>query len=258
LVLVNGEFGARLARQARGWGLDARALEFEWGRPWELNQVEDSLDGARWIWAVHLETSTGMLNDIYGLADIADAHGANLCLDCVSSLGSVDLDLRRVWLASGVSGKSLGSYAGVAMVFAQKGALRKRTVPACLDVYEAARETGPRFTFPSPSLAALERALDMKRSYAELGCAVRRRLRAMGWQPLVEDSLAAPVVTTFREPAPRFLDSCRAIGFEIAGDSGYLRERGWVQIATMGAVTEAHIHRLFDGLECSKSLRVGC
>ena len=36
----------------------------------------------------------------------------------VACLGAVPLDLRGVYLATGSSGKALGSYAGVAMVFA--------------------------------------------------------------------------------------------------------------------------------------------
>lgn len=262
LVLVNGEFGARLAAQARRWGLDCRVLEWPWGRAWDLDQVAGSLTQGYprvdWIWAVHLETSTGMVNDVAGLTALAEQHDVKVCLDCVSSLGSVDLDLSRIWLASGVSGKALGSYAGVAIVFAGNGALKPRPIPAYLDAYEAAEEIGPRFTFPSPALAALECAMEMKREYAPLGCLVRSRLRQMGWQPLVDESLAAPVVTTFDLPEPGFIERCRALGYEIGGESQYLRERGWVQISTMGAVTEAHIQQLFDELACSKSSRAGC
>ncbi len=126
LVLVNGEFGARIAKQASRWGLPVRKLEWAWGTPWDLKEVEAALRapgeiggaGFKWIWAVHLETSTGMLNDLRGLVEVADRGGARVCLDCISSLGAAPVDLDGVWLASGGSGKALGSYAGVGMVFA--------------------------------------------------------------------------------------------------------------------------------------------
>src|SRR5581483_11897414 len=35
LVLVNGEFGERLVRQARRMGLAPRTLAWDWGRPWD-------------------------------------------------------------------------------------------------------------------------------------------------------------------------------------------------------------------------------
>jgi aspartate aminotransferase-like enzyme len=40
-----------------------------------------------------------------------------VCVDAISSLGSVPLDLADVHLASGVSGKGLGAFPGLAIVF---------------------------------------------------------------------------------------------------------------------------------------------
>jgi aspartate aminotransferase-like enzyme len=248
VVLVNGEFGARLARQARRWDLPARVLEWPWGTPWDLDRVAGELDGAGWIWGVHLETSTGMLNDVASLGDLARSRGVRLCLDCVSSLGAVPLNLERVWLASGVSGKALGSYAGVAIVFASEQPESPRNVPVYLDVAAALRTEGPCFTFPSSSVLALECAIRRERDYARLGCLVRRRLREMGAPPLVEECFAAPTVTTFVPPAEGFMERCRRLGYSIGGESPYLTERGFVQIANMGAVRADQIDSLFDQL----------
>jgi aspartate aminotransferase-like enzyme len=248
LVLINGEFGARVARQAERWNLPVRTIEWQWGSSWDLNQVSEQLDGVEWIWAVHLETSTGMLNDVAALGKIARQSGIPLCLDCISSLGAVPLDLRDVWLASGVSGKAIGSYAGVAMVFAAEEPEPARTVPTYLDVAAAIRAEGPCFTFPSPLVLALEEALKGERDYGRLGCLVRDRLRTMGVQPMVDEMRAAPIVTTFAPPRERFIDHCRELGYQIGGESGYLAERGLVQIANMGAVSAGQIEGLFDQL----------
>ena len=43
LVLVGGEFGGRLLKQARRWGLRPRVLSWDWGRPWDLAEVESAL-----------------------------------------------------------------------------------------------------------------------------------------------------------------------------------------------------------------------
>src|SRR5215510_13104911 len=43
LILINGEFGARLRRQAGRHGLRFRTLNWAWGQPWDLSQVEDRL-----------------------------------------------------------------------------------------------------------------------------------------------------------------------------------------------------------------------
>lgn len=248
VVLVNGEFGGRLARQAQRWSLPVRTVEWPWGVPWDLNRVSDELGDARWVWATHLETSTGMVNDVPGLVALARSRGVRVALDCISSLGAVPVDLADVWLASSVSGKALGSYAGVAIVFANEVPLVTRPVPTYLDVAEAIRTEGSCFTFPSPLLLALEEALRRSWDYSPLGGLVRQRLREIGVEPMVDGSVAAPVVTTFVPPQPGFLARCNELGYRIGGESGYLATRGLVQIATMGAVFSGQINALFDQL----------
>ena len=245
LILVNGEFGGRLAQQAARLQLDAQVLEWPWGTAWDLDQVAARLGKAGWVWGVHLETSTGMVNDVRGLQAVAREAGARVCLDCVSSLGSVPADLEDVWLASGVSGKALGAYTGLAFVCASELPRPARAVPAYLDIAETIRVEGPRFTFSSPLLLALERALELPRDYVPLGRVVRDKLRDAGIEPLSPEPLAAPTVTTFAPPCASFLDECRNRGYAIGGESAYLAARGLVQIATMGAVTLRHVESFF-------------
>jgi len=247
LVLVNGEFGRRLAEQARAWGLPVRTLEWTWGSPWDLDQISAAMEGVNWVWGVHLETSTGLVNDFSDVRELARQRGVRLCLDCVSSLGAVPVHLDGVWLASGVSGKALGSYAGVAMVFASE-IPEGRRAPTYLDLGAALRTEGPRFTFASPLLAALEASLDCKPDYTGMGGLVRSKLQSMDVPPLVEGPHAAPTVTTFVPPVAGFAERCKKLGYWIGGESGYLHTRGLVQIATMGAVIAAHIEDLFSGL----------
>jgi aspartate aminotransferase-like enzyme len=220
LVLVNGEFGARLAKQAARWNLPVRTLEWTWGTSWNFKEVEAALSGVEWVWAVHLETSTGMLNDIRGLVEVAHRQGVRVCLDCISSLGAANVDLDGVWLATGVSGKALGSIG---------------TEGSC-------------FTFPSPLLLALEESLHEKHNYAPMGGLVRGKLREQGIRPMVDGAMAAPIVTTFVPPDADFMERCRKAGFQIGGESGYLAKRGFLQIATMGAVKPHHIQELFANL----------
>ncbi|HXG10980.1 MAG TPA: aminotransferase class V-fold PLP-dependent enzyme [Gemmataceae bacterium] len=268
LLLVNGEFGQRLVRQAARFGLQPRVLSWPWGRPWDLAEVEAALaeepEGS-WVWGVHLESSTGVLNDLPGLVRLARARGIRVCADCVSSLGAVPLDLSEVYLASGATGKSLGSYAGAAVVFAAAqlpAEVDSSRVPSYLDLTATLASIGPRYTFPSPTLQALAVALEnyatpeLARArydhYAALGAYVREQLRRAGLEPLAADAWASPVVTTFAPPAgcssQEFVRRCRCWGFAIGGESSYLAERRLVQIATMGAVTREDCEPLFRHL----------
>src|SRR5438445_6274306 len=85
ILLVNGEFGQRLARQATRFGLRPRALEWPWRQPRDLEEVQTALaqePAGSWIWGVHLESSTGVLNDLPGLVQLARARGVRVCVDC--------------------------------------------------------------------------------------------------------------------------------------------------------------------------------
>jgi aspartate aminotransferase-like enzyme len=266
VLLINGEFGQRLAKQATRFGLQPQLLSWRWGKSWDLDEVDAALalepEGS-WVWGVHQESSTGVLNDLPGLVQIAQRHGARVCVDCISSLGAVPLDLRHVFLASGATGKSLGSYAGAALIFADSDALRtldRTRVPSYFDVAAALHSDGPCYTFPSPTLFALEAALQEYATtatatatyarYASLGIHVRQELRRLGLEPLAQDDHACPVVTTFTPPgdetSAEFVARCRDWGYAIGGQSAYLAERRYVQIATMGAVTRDQVEPLFD------------
>lgn len=269
LILINGEFGERLAAMAERWGLDFRCFRWDWGQPWRLEEVEGALAGLPdegWVWGVHCETSTGVLNPIERLIDAASRRGIEVCLDCVSSLGSVPLDLRGVLLASGVSGKCLGAVAGLAVLLGDAARVRRRvrgTMPCSLDVRAAFEADGPRFTMSSVLVNALAAALrryssllQRERVYAEcarLGALVRGGVSRLGSRPLAEASVASPIVTTFAPPlgysAEHFGLLCRGYGFEINTRSAYLRARGLGQIATMGDVHAADCQRLFRALE---------
>ncbi|HMF18882.1 MAG TPA: aminotransferase class V-fold PLP-dependent enzyme [Gemmataceae bacterium] len=269
LMLINGEFGERLARQATRFGLEPRILSWPWGEPWDLDEVEAALaqePAGSWVWGVHQDSSTGVLNDLPGLVKLARARDIRVCVDCISSLGAVPLDLRDVYLATGATGKSLGAIAGTAIIFADLEALQhldRSRVPSYFDIAAAMRSEGPCYTFPSPTLLALETALQEYATpekaqasydrYQEMGLAVREQLRRLGLPPLAREDCACPVVTTFAPPgeesSEEFVHRCRGWGFAIGGESAYLAQRRLVQIATMGAITRDMFASLFDHLE---------
>ncbi|GIW79514.1 MAG: aminotransferase V [Gemmatales bacterium] len=270
ILLINGEFGERLLEQARRFGLKPRILSWGWGQPWNLDEIANVLrtssQPCSWIWGVHQESSTGVLNDVRGLVRLAKEYKARVCLDCVSSLGAVPLNLEDIYLATGATGKSLGAYAGIAIVFADPNALQHvdfHRVPTYLDIQKALLSPGPRFTFPSPTLRALDAALEQYADddkatacyerYRRLGVYVRQRLRDLRLEPLASEEFACPVVTTFMPPhdltSEQFVATCQTWGFEIGGLSSYLAERRLVQIATMGDVRQEEVGAFFDRLE---------
>jgi aspartate aminotransferase-like enzyme len=269
LIIANGEFGERLIHQAECAGLNYRALRFRWGGPWNFSSIEAELEhGPAWIWVVHLETSTGVLNDLPRLIATAH-HRLPIAADCVSSLGGVELSESspRLFMASGVSGKALASYAGLAFVFLSNAAidaLSGKTICPSFDLVNAARRTGPVSTIPAPLVLAILEALredyegeagckNRYRHYDELGRWTRAQIRAAALGTLAEERCAAPTVTTFRLPSARFPRECLRAGFRIAHESEYLRSRQWGQIATMGNLDRQALEPLFASIQWTLS-----
>src|SRR5262245_14336667 len=107
----NRGVGERLIDHARRFQLRFSAIEEPWGQVLDWSRLEEAAvrTRAEWLWAVVSETSTGMLNDLSRLKAIARQFKLALCVDCVSAIGAVPVDLDGVYLASGASGKALAA-----------------------------------------------------------------------------------------------------------------------------------------------------
>lgn len=261
LILSNGEFGERLVDHAARFGLSFAILRADWGESFRQEQIQRLLGrepSLGWIWAVHCETSTGVMNDLEALKRICADHRLRLCLDCISSIGAVPVDLSGVALASGVSGKGLGAIPGLALVFHEREvAPAPKRLPRYLDLGYYAASDGIPFTVSSNLLYALNAALIRfdKRDFARidrLSGWLRAEIRKMGLAVVGEERFLSPAVTTVALP-PTF-DSRRIgkeleqAGYLLSYRSGYLLERNWLQICLMGEVSEPQLRSLVEAL----------
>ncbi len=273
LVLSNGEFGNRLLDHAARAGLRHHALRFGWGEPFDYHCVETALDRAQdaaWLWCVHGETSTGVLNDLPRLNEICRVRDLALCLDGVSTIGAEPVDLQGVALASGCSGKALGAFTGLALLFRGDGgggvvgaggrargvlgvgagavgeeepASHRRGTPRALDLTLYRSRGGIPFTLSSNLVNALRASLerlDVPARAARIRVVsawLRERLAEMGLPVLAPAAHAFPAVTTI--PLPRAVPSLEvgrelvARGFLVSYESGYLVDRNWIQVCLM-------------------------
>src|SRR6266705_402825 len=175
LILSNGEFGVRLLDQAERAGLEFNTLEVPWGQPIDLAGVRKLVERApppAWLWCTHCETSTGLLNDIHRLKALCSEFQVKLCLDCISSIGTMPVDLSGVYLASCSSGKGLRSYPGISMVFYNHELTSaEQRLPRYLDLSQYKAQEGIPFTFSSNLLHALHAAVKKvawEKHFAEL------------------------------------------------------------------------------------------
>ncbi len=246
LIVQNGEFGERLVDHAVRFNLDFDTLEKEWGETFDYGEIsnktkENSYD---WMWFVHCETSTGILNDLETLKSICSAKNILLCADCISSIGAVHTDLSGVYLASGASGKALAAYPGLCFVLYDKEVKPNKSIPRYLDLGNHSSSDGVPFTLSSNLLYALNRSLQLteinkNRDFAfGVGEVIRETLKEMGLEIINDREYSSPAVITFKISNKI---SSASVGEELEKQnvflsyrSDYLSDRNLMQFALMG------------------------
>ena len=262
IVISNGEFGRRLVDHARRAGLEFQAVEFPWGDAIDFKKVRRYFETAvvpGWIWCVHCETSTGVLNDLNRLKALSFEFQARLCVDCISSVGTLPVDLRDIYFASCASGKGLRAYPGAAMVFYNhplRGPSEK--LPRYLDLGLYAEQGGIPFTFSSNLLHALHAAIrhvpwDLRfRSVLELSTWLRGRLIELGFNLVGNDTDTSPAVITIALPkdlsSVQIGNLMQESGYLLSYNSEYLRQMNWIQVCLMGECAQDKSLSLLNAL----------
>jgi aspartate aminotransferase-like enzyme len=260
LIATNGEFGDRLLDHARRMQLNFDSVRADWGMAIERAAIERELDrdaAPDWLWTVHCETSTGVLNDLAMLKDICAQRGIRLVVDCISSIGTVPVDLGGVYLGSCVSGKGLCSFPGLSMVFYDHEIPpAPDRLPRYLDLGLHAATDGVPFTMSSNLVYALDAALDRFDSdevfsqIADVSAWLRRELRDLGYRIVAPEESLSPSVITIELPRKtgsvkvgRLLEEA---GYFLSYNSAYLIERNWIQVCLMGDVSRKAVEPLLD------------
>jgi aspartate aminotransferase-like enzyme len=249
LILVNGEFGHRLKDHATRMGIRCDVLEKEWGQPFSEDEIINNLkENTTWIWAVHCETSTGMLIDMDMLKKVGLKYQIKICLDCISSIGGIKFDLEEIYLASGVSGKAIGSITGLSFVFHHHNVSPTKHLPRYLDLGAYVEMDSVPYSHSSILLEALLAALqgDITEKYHhifKMYRTVRDEIEKMGIKIITDSNHSAPVILTLE--IPKFIQSS-AIGQMLSNqgyllhyESSYLYKRNWIQIACIAENNES-------------------
>jgi len=172
-----GQFSHLWVDMAQRLGFDVEVQEVEWGEGVPLERTEEVLRAdkkheIKAILACQNETATGVTSDIAGLRKVMDAagHPALLCVDAVSSLGSIDfrMDEWRVDLAVSGSQKGLMLPAGLGILgVSQKALAATQSAKSRRCYFDLADmiSTNPSGYFPYtpalPMLYGLREAIDI-------------------------------------------------------------------------------------------------
>ena len=267
LVLSNGEFGERLAANARRARLRYDWLRLPWGQVFDIAQVErfaERLPRGAWIWFVHHETSTGIMNPLDELRAMAARLDLRLCCDCISSVGGMPVDLHGVQLATTASGKGLGSYPGLSMVFhAYPPHPAPDRLPGYLDLGHWASQQSVPHTHSSNLLFALVEATrlatpERMARIAENARWLRHELRGRGFSLVAPEAVASPGIVTLQldegASAAELGEELEMRGYWLNYRSQYLVARNWIQASLLGNPERASLEKLVHVLHtvCSR------
>ena len=264
LVHANGAYGDWLVTICRRTETPHLVLTTPPTRPPSASEFREVL---RWnsdithVMMVHVETSSGLVNPIEMVADLCGSYGKGLLVDAVASFGAISIDMKQLNIQALVlsSSKCIEGPPGLAWVICDRAALERSAGNAASlsldlwDQHQTVDGTGCfRFTPPTHAIRGAYAALDLHRE--EGGCAARLRryrvnwrrlvvdMRNLGFQTLLADEHAAPVVATFYEPHDEHYDFGKMYGgmatrgFIIV--PGRLAVPGTFRIGCIGALTE--------------------
>jgi len=223
IVGVNGVFGTRLVDMAGRAGAEVEAIEVDWGTPIPIEAIEEALrrKSAELVMLVHGETSTGVMQPIEGVGDLCQEHGAMLLLDCVTSLAGapVTIDDWGVDVCYSGAQKCLSVPPGVSPLTFSERALTKlekrgsKVASWYLDMTMIRNYWGENrayhHTAPINMVYALHEGLRLIleeglenrwERHRRHAAALQAGLRAIGWEPFVDEAWRLPPLTTIKPP----------------------------------------------------------
>jgi len=277
VVCIHGVFGERMRDIVERSGARAIVVEAKWGEAIDPGKIESALKSSsrpRALSIVHAETSTGVLQDLSGLAEMAHEHGALLIVDAVTSLGGhpVGIDRNGIDICYSGTQKCLGAPPGLSPITFNERALdrirsRKSKVQSWyLDITMVERYWGDDRTYHHTAPISMNYALrEALRLVYEEGLEPRWRRHELNHRALVAGveamGLSMAVAADNRlwslnaVSVPEGVDDARVRtrlldeNIEIGGGLGPLKGKIW-RIGLMGSgSTRENVLLVLDALQ---------
>lgn len=257
LVLQNGAYSKRMVEMCDYHGIKYVVYEEDYAHVPDPAIVEDVLksDGnITHISMVHSETTSGLLNNIAAIGELAKKYNKKFIVDAMSSFGGVDINVPELGITYLVSSanKCIQGVPGFSFIIAKVSDLKQTKGIAhslSLDLYaqwETVEKDGGKWRFTSPThvVAAFSQALKelaaegginaRNARYTATNRALRKGMEELGFKAYIDEAHQGPIITTFFYP-----ENCK---FTFAKMYGYLKDNGYVIYP--GKLTDAETFRL--------------
>lgn len=269
LAVVNGKFGRRFARIADRHATGTR-VEFDWGESIDVDAVAEAIGpDTELVTMVHTETSTGLVNPVGAVGELAREADATFVVDAVTTVGgdAFRIDDWNVDVAVTDAQKALAAPPGISATYLSERA-QERLDGEGAPFYEdlewhlrkAAAEQTP-FTTAVPLVRAMAVAVERiladgihariqrHRQYTE---AYHAGFGAMGLEPFPEptgETAYANTMAAIALPEPvrgegseRFHEALAERNVSVAGGQAHIAGELF-RIGAMGELTPADVLR---------------
>ncbi|SAL56824.1 2-aminoethylphosphonate--pyruvate transaminase [Caballeronia terrestris] len=274
LVLINGAYGLRAKRILDIAGRKTVVHQTAEDAPPDLKKIESILKrtpSITHVFAVHCETTSGILNPVSQIGELAARYGKRFLIDSMSAFGAIPLDARALHAdaITASSNKCIEGVPGLGFVICRRAALEAsqgNATTLVLDLHDQwsnFEKTGQyRFTPPTHVIVALHQALEEFNAEGGVegrGGRYRNNCRvliegmtALGFKPLLKTGLQAPIIVTFhmlddeRFDFQRFYDGLKERGFVIY--PGKLTVADSFRIGCIGRIGEREMRGALDAV----------
>ena len=275
LILINGAYGHRMKKICSYISRNNISYEVAEHEIHDCNKIQKIIDENKdltHIFAVYCETTSGILNPIQAISDLAKKKGISLFIDAMSAFGALPLDINKTYFdaVAASSNKCLEGVPGVGFILVRKSVLKvskNNSHSLSLDLYDQwkAMEANAqwRFTPPTHVLAAFNQALKEHskeggtkgrfKRYKENCKIICERMSSMGFKQLLPDKIQAPIIITFLQPDhpnfefEKFYNSLSDKGFLIY--PGKLTVANTFRIGCIGHLNKKDMHQAIDAVK---------
>ena len=274
LCLCCGAFSDKWLDVAKKCGLEAEAVQVEWGEAISPDVVRAKLTegGFDTVTLIHSETSTGVLNDLAGIvAAVKSFPDTMLIVDTVSSLSTVDIDMDKHGIDVCLAGvqKALALPPGLALFAVSEAAMeRAKTIPNrgyYFDFLEFAKNDTANNTPTTPAISLLfglqyilekiaeEGFTNRKARHLKTNTMIREWGAKHGFQLFAPEGRRSFALTCFATPETLDLSGfikALKIKYNFLINGGYGKIKGTTfRISNMGNETEATMQELIDAMD---------
>ncbi len=222
LIVNNGAYGKRMCQIADRF--DINFIEFQSSpiEPINIQKLEETIQknqNISHLAVIHNETTTGLLNNLDDLGNLAKKYNLELIVDAMSSYAAIPIDMNKqniTYLAAS-SNKNIQGMAGVGFVIAKKSSLEnlKDIKPRSfyLSLYEQytnfIKTHQMRFTPPVQTMYALKQAIieakkegieNRYKRYSSSWETLTNGLKELKLKYLVDDEYHSKIITSIFIP----------------------------------------------------------